>query len=140
MKSNSVSRTLGIALVIVSVFAVVGVLTFAGPCVHEDGSTSICHGASVAVLAGGIVAALAAAISLFVKNAKVVGVLFVIVACAGLFVAASCGTLFPLCMMETMRCRLVMQPFSQVIGIVIAALGAIAAIRALRSSEGGVSS
>jgi len=50
----------------------------------------------------------------------------------GLFVAFAPGNLLPLCMMETMQCRAVMQPFALLLGIVLAVLSAAQGILGFR--------
>ena len=133
MDNNLASRALGIIVAVLAVVLVIGVLTFAGPCVHDDGSTSVCHTAQVAIIAGGIAVAVLAIVSIAIGNSKAAGAASLVAAACGVFVALAPGTLFPLCMMVTMRCHLVMQPFAQFLGVAIAAVSAIAGIRALRA-------
>ena len=133
MKNNSATRILGVIVAVLAAVLVIGVLTFAGPCMHDDGSTSVCHTAQIAIIGGGVAIAVLAVVSMFLGSSKAVGALLLLAAAGGVFVALSPGTLFPLCMMSTMRCHLAMQPFAQFIGIAIAAISLIAGIRALRA-------
>lgn len=112
---------------------VVGAFTFAGPCVHEDGSAAACHAAQLGIIVAGAVALVAAVAALFVKNGKVAGAVLVVAACAGLVAAFAPGNVWPLCMMATMRCHVIMQPFAQFVGVAVAAVSLIAAVRAFRA-------
>ena len=69
---------------------------------------------------------------MFLGNSKAVGALSLVAAACGVFVALAPGNVLPLCMMATMRCRLVMQPFAEFCGIAIAAVSLIAGVRAFR--------
>lgn len=123
-----------VALVCAALLAV-GVFTFAGPCVHDDGSTAACHTASVAVIGAGVVGALAALAGLMASGSKGPVVLYAISAIAGAFAAASPGVLFPLCMMQTMHCWTVMRPFALVCGIALCITAVVAAIMASRQAS-----
>ena len=110
----------------------VGVLTFAGPCTHEDGTLAAC---STAGQATSIAAALGLALSvvaLAVRNRKVSGALALAAAIAAIFAAIAPGTVFPLCMMRSMHCWAVMQPYSLVMGVAAAILCLVGAVRILR--------
>lgn len=99
----------GLLLALAAVIAI-GSVTVLGPCVHEDGSEAPCIGAGRAVLIAGCALAILAALILFIRKSSVRIVLFFI----SLFVAAVGialpGTIFPVCRMDTMHCRAVMQP------------------------------
>jgi len=99
--------------VILLVFAAaiaIGSVTVLGPCVHEDGSEAPCTGAGRAVLCGGCVLAILAALILFIRKHSIRIVLFFIALCTAAAGTALPGTIFPLCRMDTMHCRAVMQP------------------------------
>lgn len=119
-----------VAAALLSALLVVGVLTFAGPCVHDDGTQGACFAASQAIFAAAIVALATSVAAVFLKSMRVRGVLSLVAAGAGVLAAASPGTLFPLCMVQTMRCWTVMRPFALVVGIIIAICGVVAAARA----------
>ena len=133
MIDNVRKRPLLVIACLLGVLLVVGVLTFAGPCVHEDGSTSACHDASVAILVAGVASALAALVALISSNHAVTGALSVIAAFAAAFAAFAPGNLFGLCMMQTMRCWTIMKPFALVCGGAIALLALIQAVIAFRN-------
>lgn len=132
MKGVSSVRAVGVVLLVVSLFAIVGVLTFAGPCVHDDGSTGMCFDASLAIVAAGAVAALLAAATIAARPGTATVAMDIAAACAGVFMAATPGTVFALCMMQTMRCWTLMRPFALVCGIAIAVVALVRAYRALR--------
>lgn len=124
-----------VAALIIAAVLIIGVLTFAGPCVHEDGSLAACNGAANAILYAGIAGCIAALVSLLAGNPKVSGACALIVACCGAFAAAAPGTLFGMCMMQTMRCWTVMRPFALVCGVVLFLCAVIAAIRSFARSR-----
>ena len=99
----------GILLVLAAVIAI-GSVSVLGPCVHEDGSEAPCTGAGRAVFCDGCVLALLAVLSLFIRKPSVRIVLFFISLCAAAGGIALPGTVFPICRMDTMDCRAVMQP------------------------------
>ena len=99
----------GILLVLAAVI-VIGSVTVLGPCVHEDGSEAPCVRAGRAVFCDGCVLALLAALILFMRKSSVRIVLFFISLCAAAVGIALPGTIFPVCRMDTMHCRAVMQP------------------------------
>lgn len=131
--SKKTARALGFATVVIGAVVVLGVLTFAGPCVHEDGSTSTCATAGMAVLWGGlgvVLFGLLATAAVSRGHARAVSIVaFASAAVAALLVVLAPGTLFPLCMMATMRCQAVMRPFAHIAGVLatatsVAGLGA----------------
>jgi hypothetical protein len=99
----------GILLVLAAVIAI-GSVTVLGPCVHEDGSEAPCIRAGRAVSYDGCVLALLAALILLIRKSSVRITLFFISLCAAAVGIALPGTIFPICRMDTMHCRAVMQP------------------------------
>ena len=106
MKKNAFC---GILLILAAVIAI-GSVTVLGPCVHEDGSEAPCASAGRAVFCGGCVLAVLAALILFIRKPSVrIVLLFVTLFAAAVGIALP-GTIFPVCRMDTMHCRAVMQP------------------------------
>jgi hypothetical protein len=99
----------GILLVLAAVIAI-GSVSVLGPCVHEDGSEAPCTMAGRAVFYDGCVLALLAAMILFIRKPSVRIVLFFISLCVATVGIAFPGTVFPICRIDTMHCRAVMQP------------------------------
>ena len=130
------SKAVQIALLALSVLLVVGVMTFAGPCVHDDGTVAACHEAAQAVLVAGAVASALSLAALFVSNGRASGVIALATACCGAFAAAAPGTLFGMCMMQTMRCWAVMRPFALACGALVCIGGLVVAVRSFRQGRG----
>ena len=99
----------GILLILAAVIAI-GSVTVLGPCVHEDGSEAPCARAGGAVFCDGCILALLAALIMLIRKPSVRIVLLFISLCAAAAGIALPGTIFPICRMDTMHCRAVMQP------------------------------
>lgn len=98
-----------ILLVLAAVIAV-GSATVLGPCVHEDGSAGPCAKAGKAILIDGCVLAALAVLILILRSPGVRRGLYAAAAAASAAGILLPGTLYPLCKMDTMHCRAVMQP------------------------------
>ena len=101
---------LTVILLVLAVIIAVGSVTVLGPCVHEDGSEAPCTGTGRAILADGILLAVLSVFLFFIKAPKTRLILFMITAVAALAGILMPGTLLPVCKMDTMHCRMVMQP------------------------------
>lgn len=123
------TRPFHVAAFVFTVLLIVGIVTFAGPCVHEDGSAAVCQGAAHAVVVAGVVACISTLVSLIVRSLKVSGVCVLVAACCGAFAVIAPGVLFGMCMMQTMRCWTVMRPFTLVCGAALLLCAVIAAAR-----------
>ena len=99
----------GILLALAAVIAI-GSVTVLGPCVHEDGSEAACTRAGRAVFCDGCVLALLAVLILSIRKPSARIVLFFISLCVAAVGIAFPGTVFPICRVDTMHCRAVMQP------------------------------
>ena len=106
MKTN----VLTVILLVLALIIAVGSVTVLGPCVHEDGSEAPCTGTGRMILAGGILLAVLSVSLFFIKAPKTRMILFIITAVAALAGILMPGTLLPICKMDTMHCRMVMQP------------------------------
>ena len=97
-----------VVILVLSLAAVIGEMTFLSPCVHEDGAFGPCHWAGRALLGEGCVLSVLALLSLCVKRARSGVFLSEVPVCVlGILTP---GTLIDLCRMSTMPCRMVMQP------------------------------
>ena len=122
-------------LVLLSALLTVGVLTFLGPCVHEDGSRGTCHWAGRAcAVTGGVLCAMSL-LALVIRRPSVRAGLYLGMVPAALAAAVLPGGVIPLCMMATMRCQSVMKPAMLLTGILIALLAAAAAWARLRQDK-----
>ena len=133
MEKKGVTRPLSIVLLVLGVLAVVGALTFAKPCVHADGSLATCHSAGQAIWILGAVVALCALVQLFSGKLAVKSALADVMAVLGVVMVLAPGTLFPLCMMQTMRCWTTARPFAMLVGGVIAVVALVSAILCFRA-------
>ena len=95
---------------------VAGLRTFAAPCMHEDGSAAACTTAGTVLLVLGVVTLVLAVMRLLGVDRRTRRSLDLFLVIAGIALAVLPGTILPLCMMETMRCRAVMMPFARIIG------------------------
>lgn len=114
-----------IVLSLLPAVLLLGIRTFAGPCVHEDGSAAACTNTGYVLLALGAVALVLCFMRLFAADKRTRRSFDLLLVIAGILLAVLPGTALPLCMMATMRCRSLMLPFARIMGAVIA-LGALA--------------
>ena len=123
-----------ILLMIFAAVIAVGSVTVLGPCVHEDGSTGPCADAGRAMLIDGCVTAILAILVTLVNRRGLRMALFVAALCAAVIGILLPGVLMPLCKMDTMHCRAVMQP-SMIILSGAAAVSALLGIITERSRK-----
>ena len=116
---------LTIVLTLLPAVFLLGIRTFAGPCVHEDGSASACTTTGHVLLGVGAVALILGMLRLFGADKRTRRCFDLLLVVAGLALAILPGTALPLCMMATMRCRSLMLPFARVMGAAVA-IGAFA--------------
>ena len=134
MKKNVIA----LILLLLAVLAAVGSVTFMGPCVHADGSEAACTRAGRAILIDSCVLAAVSLVILFLRSSSARAVLFVIAAAAAVIGILLPGTLLPLCKMETMRCRMVMQPGAVILSalsLIASAAGLVTELRRKRSAK-----
>lgn len=94
-----------------SLLLCIGVLTFLGPCVHEDGTTGVCGEAGrLSAILGGCAAAFALLSAVLRHKGKLAVCLLILTAGCGAAAFFTPGGIQPLCMMDTMRCRAIMTP------------------------------
>ena len=123
-----------ILLLVLAAIIAAGSVTVLGPCVHEDGSKGPCADAGRALLIDGCVTAVLAILIMLLKRRGVRLVLFAAALCAAAIGILLPGVLMPLCKMDTMHCRAVMQP-SMIILSGAAAVSALIGIIAERSRK-----
>ena len=99
---NSALRPLAIVLCVLAAFCAVGILTFAGPCMHDDGTLATCYTASrVDIVLAVIVVVLALGMA-FVQSPGIQRICAALAAIAGIVIAFAPGNILPLCKMQTM--------------------------------------
>ena len=123
-----------ILLMIFAAVIAVGSVTVLGPCVHEDGSKGPCADAGRALLIDGCVTAILAILVMLVNKRGIRMTLFAAALCAAVTGILLPGVIMPLCKMDTMHCRAVMQP-SMIILPGAAAVSALIGIIAERSRK-----
>ena len=126
---------LDLVLVVVPLIALIAVKTFAGPCIHDDGSAAACTGAGDGIMWVSIVATVLALVRLFVPSRAGKIALAVAVAALGVAIALIPGTIMPLCMMETMHCQALMKPTAMVLGVLTAIVGVAGAVLSARAGK-----
>ena len=117
----------GILLVLAAMIAIGSVSVF-GPCIHDDGSEAVCVRASRWILLAGCVLAVLTVLILAIRKPSVRIGLFTAAAAVAAAGIALPGTIFPVCRMDTMRCRAVMQPAMMILfaaALIISACGII---------------
>lgn len=123
-----------ILLLIFAAVIAVGSVTVLGPCVHEDGSKGPCADAGRALLIDGCVMAILAILITLVNRRGLRMALFAAALCAAVIGILLPGVIMPLCKMDTMHCRAVMQP-SMIILSGAAAVSALTGIITERSRK-----
>ena len=127
----------GILLVLAAMIAV-GSVSVLGPCIHEDGSEAICVRASRWILLAGCVLAVLTVLTLMIRVPAVRIGLFVAATAVSAVGIALPGTIFPVCRMDTMHCRAVMQPAMIILfaaALIISAFGIITERNRIRRSK-----
>ncbi len=128
-------RPLMLAAAVLGAVLAIGVVTFAGPCVHDDGSASTCSSAAQVIVALGAGACIAMLAGLALPSESGAGACSIAGALLGALAALLPGNALALCMMHTMRCWLVMQPFALVCGVAILIVGAVQAVLLFRRAR-----
>ena len=113
-----------ILLLVLAAIIAAGSVTVLGPCVHEDGSKGPCADAGRALLIDGCVTAILAILITMVNRRGLRMALFAAALCAAVIGILLPGVLMPLCKMDTMHCRAVMQPSM----IILSGAAAVAAL------------
>ena len=131
-------RITAILLLLFAALIAIGSVTVLGPCVHADGSEAVCTRAGRGILACGCVLAVQGLLILLIRDAGTRIWLYGIALCAATVGILMPGTLFPLCKMDTMHCRAVMQPAMVIlfaVELLIAAIGIVTERKGLRSTK-----
>ena len=132
MAKPKAQPAVGILIVCLDAVLIAGLLTFAGPCGHVDGSAaSSCLWASRATLGVAAVIAVLAIVRVFETDEGERRGLSLGCALLGLLAAAMPGLIISLCASPTMACNAVMRPFVLCVGVCIALAGGIDLTRRL---------
>ena len=104
------AKILAAVAAILAVAAALGVRTFIGPCVHEDGAFGPCHFAGQVVLGISVLIAAEGAAAALIKSGGTRRGLMMAMSASSVLAMLTPGILIGLCKMDTMRCRAVMRP------------------------------
>ena len=119
---------------ILSLLLTVGMLTLFHACeMKDDGTWMHCHAAQTDVAICGAVLCVLFLVSALVKN-KVLRILIWVVGTVGsILVMFIPGGFVSMCMMNTMRCYTVMQPFVRIMGVLIAVFSGLSLIQSWKA-------
>ncbi len=127
-RMNKKIRILSLIVAALAVFSSIGVKTFLGPCVHEDGTFGVCRWAGQAMFGISLLIGAEGLAAVFWKNNEARrGILFSMAAASVLGICIP-GRMIGLCSMAVMRCRALMQP---AMTILFAVMGIISAVGCL---------
>ena len=119
-----------------SLILAIGVMTAFAACGRkEDGTWMHCHSVQTAVFLCGLVLAVLFVLAAWSRNRAV---RISLNAAAAVLAVVTCllpGTLMPMCMMQTMRCYMVMQPFVRIVSIFSAVCAAVGVFRSARNGR-----
>lgn len=136
MCDSGAKPVVGIVCTVLSALVLYGLVTFAHPCVHDDGSVSVCVWAQRSMVAEAIVALVLSLVRIFERDEGERRGLDLGIALVAALIALSPGNIIELCMMETMRCHTLMAPFARILGVLVAVLAGTDLVRRLLSLRG----
>ena len=110
MKVKKGSAIPAIVTMMLAILAITGIRTFAGPCVHGDGTFTSCYWAGRAVCGLSVVIAAESLLVLWRKDTGLRRGLYLAEMLTAVLGILMPGTLISLCSMESMRCRMIMFP------------------------------
>lgn len=114
----------------------VGVATVFSACgPKEDGSWMHCHDTQLALIACGIIIAVVLALATFLKSPGARKALYVIAIILCIVVLLLPGIIMPLCMVDTMRCHVVMAPFARIMAAIIGVLSIVSLVTVVKESK-----
>ena len=127
------TRSLNFVTPALSLLLSIGTLTVFHACgIKEDGTWMHCHEAQNAVVIGGLFLLILSVSAAYVRNRSARTVLNGACVIGSVLVFLIPGTIIPMCMMHTMRCYSVMQPFVRILSALIAVFSLIQTVRTLR--------
>ena len=112
-------------VVILAAAAAVGVKTFLGPCVHEDGTFGVCHWAGQAMFGTALLIGAEGLAAICSRSTGVFRGLLLSMAAAAVLGICTPGLLIDLCGMKVMRCQALMRP---AMTILFAVMGIVSVI------------
>ena len=118
---------------VLSLLLSLGTLTVFRACAaKEDGTWMHCHTAQNAVVIAAAVLFIVFAVTMIMRSKAARMALFVIGLAGSIVIFFIPGTIVSMCMMNTMQCYAVMQPFVRVMSAVIAVFSLVGFVSALK--------
>ncbi len=122
-----------------SLFLCVGVMTVFHACGRKDDGTWMhCHTAQIYVAAGAALLCILFLISMLLKKQAVCIATGILGAIGNILILFIPGSLVPMCMMHTMRCYTVMQPFVRIMAAAIAFFCILSVFQTRKKARRGV--
>ncbi len=131
-KENRKGVIYGVLVAVLGIILAAGTeFVFHGCGVHDDGNYGRCHYAQHVIVAFGILVAISALVSVFIKTKEALVAVSIITSVEAVIAILVPGIIVPLCMMETMRCNTLMRPFATIVSaiILIVSVGNLALIK-----------
>ncbi len=114
---------------VLSLLLTIGALTAFHACeMKADGTWMLCHKAQTHVAEVGLVLCILFLISMFIKNKAAYTFINIIGIIGSIIIIFIPGNIDAMCMMKTMRCYTVMQPFVRITAIIISVFAVISLI------------
>lgn len=133
----SQKRSIAYIPAVLSFLLSAGTMTVFRACsAKDDGTWMHCHTAQNLAAAGGCLLCILFVVCIFVKAPERRAALYAAGTAGAAVVFMIPGSIVSMCMMNTMRCYVVMQPFVRVMSVLIAAAGAVNIIAALNCRTG----
>ncbi len=131
MKDKNVLLSLVPALA--GLLLTIGVMTVFSACgIKDDGTFMHCHDVQISVALSGGCIALFSALAAFLQNRTARTIFNAAALTASVRAFLLPGILMPMCMMRTMRCYTVMQPFVRIMAVICALFALWGIIRSLK--------
>ena len=105
--------------ILFSLLLTIGVKTFMGPCVHEDGTLGNCHWAGEALAGLGAVMCVQNVIAFILRDSKTRLGAYLSILPVSLLSLLVPGTVIAICKMNTMRCVNTMRPATMILSALI---------------------
>lgn len=130
------ARALPLAAAALAALLALGATTVFSACdPRPDGTWMQCHHCQNQVTAGGALLALVLGASAFVRNRALRAALQGLGVLGAVVVLLLPGVICPLCMMETMRCHTVFQPFTRIMSVLVAGTATASLATTLRGAR-----
>jgi hypothetical protein len=134
MKSKVI---VNIVRVLILVFVIIGIYTFAHVCGDMGDMEAKCHRTRSFAVASSIVLGVLAAAQIFIKKGLAEKLASIIQIVGGIFIALLPVAIVPVCDMKTMHCYVYTRPFLVITGIVLTGVAVVDSLIVLRGKKDG---